>query len=452
MVADLHVPTAPGRRPLIGHALPVLGDRLSFLQEARSHGPIVRIDVGPKTLFVVNSPGLIQELLVGSKSRDMKKGLLFEKLKLLGGVALPMADGEQHLQRRRLMQPAFHRAKVHEYVETMRDAAQTAIGGWSDGATLDIKAETRLIAQGVIMSVTLSSDPEVAEARLILDSVDTIFKAALQRALFPMAVLERLPTRRNRQVRHAARILRTAVGKIVREHRVDPDAYDDVVSLLLAAHDESGAPLPDDEILSEITGLMAAGGETTAVVLAWLFHELGRNPDLERRLHDEVDAALAGNPPTAEHFPQLSFTRRLVQETLRLYCPPWIITRQTTAPMRLGNFSLPAGANLIYSPYTLHRDPDLYPDPLRFDPDRWLEGRPQPPKGAYIPFGAGKRQCLGDAFAWTEATVVVALIASRWRLRPSPRDEVRPVGEITVHPSALRMTTEARRVPSRAAT
>ncbi|MEV7465362.1 cytochrome P450 [Streptomyces kronopolitis] len=444
MTADLHVPPiAPGRLPLIGHALPLLRDRLAFLQLLRAYGPIVRITVGTKTVTVVNSPSLIQEMLT-SKSHHFSKGLLFEKLKLFGKDALPVAEGKRHLNRRRLMQPAFHREQIDGYVKTMRDTVEPTIAAWPNGAQLDLKTEMQLMTQGVVMSVLFSSNPEREPARAILDSVDTVFTAAIRRALLPVSVLERLPTRRNRQVDNASSVLREAVGDIIAEHRANPGAFDDVVSLLLTTQDEAGAALPDDEILSEVTGMLAAGSETTAVVLAWLFHELGRHPGLERRLHEEVDAVLSGGQLTPECLPQLAFTRRLVSETLRLYSPAWLVTRQAVTPVQLGKVSLPAGEDVVWSPYTLHRDPELYLAPLRFDPDRWLPERPQPPKGAFIPFGSGKRKCLGDTFAWTEAIVITALIASRWRLRPAPGAAVRPIGEITVHPSTLRMIAQAR--------
>ncbi|MYT26059.1 cytochrome P450 [Streptomyces sp. SID7760] len=444
MTAPAHLPPiAPGRQALIGHAIPLLRDRLGFLQDLRAAGPIVRITIGPKSLTVVNSHELIHEMLT-SKSHQFSKGLLFEKLKLFGKDALPVAEGKRHLTRRRLMQPAFHRERVSGYVQTMRETAEPTIASWRDGHHLDLKTEMQLIAQSVVMSVAFTSNPEPETARALLTSVDTVFKAALRRALLPVPLLERLPTRRNRQLTRAGEILHHAVADIITDHRANPDAYDDVVSLLLAAQDETGSPLPDDEILSEVTGLLAAGSETTAVVLAWLFHELGRHPALEQRLHHEVDTVLAGQTLTAAHLPQLTFTRRLVSETLRLYSPAWLVTRQAIEPVQLGNVALPAGTDLLWSPYTLHRDAALYPEPLRFDPDRWLPERPQPPKGAFIPFGLGKRQCAGDAFAWTEAIIVTALIASRWRLRPAPGVSPRPIGEITVHPSSLRMTAKAR--------
>ena len=444
MTADTQAPpVAPGRLPLLGHVAPLIRDRLAFLQGLRSHGPLVRAVFGWKSVYVVNAPELVHEMLT-IKSNQFTKGLLFEKLKLFGKSALPVAEGKPHLERRRVMQPPFHRNQISGYVGTMHDTVEPTIASWREGQSLDLKTEMQLMTQSAVMSVMFSSDPGREEALRILRSVDTIFMAAIRRAMTLFSTLERLPTRRNRQVKEAEAVLYEAVGKVIAEHRENPESYDDIVSLLLAARDENGDPLPDDEVLSEVTGLLAAGSETTAVVLAWMFHELGNNPELERRLHDEVDTVLGGDRITSEHIPRLAFTRRLIDETLRLYSPAWLVTRQASKPVQLGRFSLPAGANMVWSAYTMHRDPGLYPDPLRFDPDRWLPEHPQPPKGAFIPFGAGKRRCMGDQFALTEAVLITALIASRWRLRPTTTDVVRPVGEITVHPSVLRMAVEAR--------
>lgn len=437
-------PIAPGRRPVIGHMLPLLRDRLAFLQQLRAHGPLVRIALGPKSVTVVNSPELIHQMLT-AQSGHFTKGVLFEKLKLFGKDALPVAEGPRHLTRRRLMQPAFHRERVTGYVQAMRDTAASAIDTWSEGDELDLKTEMQLMAQSIVMNAAFSATPGPHAARAILTSVDTLFKAALRRALLPVPLLDRLPTPHNRRLARAGRTLHQAVAGIITDHRTRPDDYDDVVSMLLDARDETGTALPDDEILSEVTGLLAAGSETAAVVMAWLFHEIGRHSDLEERLHAEVDTVLAGQELTADHLPRLTFTRALVQETLRLYSPGWLVTRQATDAIRLGKFTLPAGTDVVWSPYTLHRDPDLFPDPLRFDPDRWLPDRLQPPKNAFIPFGTGKRQCIGDGFAWIEMTIATALIASRWRLRPAPPgNRPVPVGAITVHPSVLRMRTEAR--------
>ncbi|MGW0297006.1 cytochrome P450 [Streptomyces anthocyanicus] len=436
-------PEAPGRMPLMGHAVPLVKDRLAFLQALRAHGPIVRIAVGPKAVTVINSPDLLQEMLT-TKSKHFSKGLLFEKLKLFGEDALPVAEGDRHLARRRLMQPAFHHQQIDQYIRTMHTTVDPMIAAWQDMEPLDLKNEMQLMTQNVVMAALFSTTPDRDTGQAILKSVDTLFAAALRRALLPLPLLERLPTPGNRRADRASRVMRTAVGAVIADHRANPNAYDDIVSLLLRTRQQDGAPLADEDILSEVTGLLAAGSETTAVTLAWLFHELGRNPNLEEQLHHEVDTALTDAPLTMKSLTRLTFTRRLVNESLRLYSPAWLVTRRTTAPVRLGDMDLPAGQDIVWSPYTLHRDPALYPDPLQFDPDRWLPQRPQPPRGAFIPFGTGKRQCMGNEFALTEASLIAALVASRWRLRPVPGPPVRPVGAITLHPSELRMTAEPR--------
>lgn len=344
VTADVDVPpTAPGRLPLVGHLVPLLRDRLEYVERLRTYGPIVRMSVGPKKVTVVNSHELIHEMLT-SKSGSFSKGLLGEKLKLFGQSALPVAEGGPHLRRRRLLQPAFHREQISGYVTTMRETVEPSIAGWREGELLDLKTEMGLMAQDVAMSVLCSFRAEQERARAILDAVDTVFTAAIWRTMVPVSSLERLPTRSNRRLKAARSLLRSEVADIIAERRAEPDAHDDLVTLLLEARDETGAPLPDNEILSEIIGLLAAGSETTGVMLAWLFHELGRDPELERRLHEEVDSVVGEGPITAEHVPRLAFTRRLVSETLRLHHAGWLVTRQATRPVRLGPVDLPAGS------------------------------------------------------------------------------------------------------------
>ncbi|MEW1913960.1 cytochrome P450 [Kitasatospora sp. NPDC085895] len=445
MTADAPpIPHAPGRLPVVGHLLPMLRDRLEFIQRLRRHGDVVQIGFGPKPVFVVNSPELIWEILTAQHA-NFGKGRLFEKLRLFGGSPLPVTEGgPQHLQRRRLMQPAFHRERINSYIDRMITTAETTLQTWEHGARLDVQNEVQLMTQGVVLSALLSSDLDRTPAQAVMHGVDTLFQAAIRRAVTPVSGWEKLPLPGTRKVKAANTLLRKTVSDIVAAHRADPERPDDLVSLLLDARDEEGRPLDEEEILSEITGLLAAGTETSAVTMAWLFHELGRNPGIEEQLHQEVDTVLAGGRLTAEHLPQLVLTRRLVTETLRLHNPAWIVTRRANVPVRLGSAHLPAGADLVWSPYALHRDPELYPDPLRFDPDRWLPERPQPRRGAYIPFGAGNRMCIGDGFTWAETTVLTALIASRWTLRHAPGATVRPVPAITVHPSALHMIAETR--------
>ncbi|MFB8439742.1 cytochrome P450 [Streptomyces niveus] len=438
-------PIVPGRLPLLGHGLSMAGssNRLKFMRDVRAYGPIVRIRLGPKSVAVVNDPTLIHEMLT-RQADAFSKGLLLEGLKLFNKDALPITEGRVHLTRRRQMHPPFHREMVRSYVEKMVRTSAPAIDSWDPSTTFDMKTEMQLITQNVVMSALFSSVPAREPARVILESVDTVFRAALLKVLLPIRALESLPTRGNRKIAAASSALRDGVTEIIEDHQTRPDSYQDLISLLMNTQDDGGRAMDGNDILSEVTALLAASSETTAVVLSWLFYELSRNPDLERRLHEEVDTALAGDELTADHLGRLPFTGRLVQETLRLYAP-WFLTRQALRDVRLGKTVLPAGTDVIFSPYAVHRDPSLYPNPDRFDPDRWHPDRPQPPREAFLPFGAGKRMCIGDVFAETEAKVVTALIASRWRLKAAPmRGSVRAVGQMTTQPSRLRMIPELR--------
>ncbi|WP_051941262.1 cytochrome P450 [Phaeacidiphilus oryzae] len=436
------VPHASGAGPVLGHVLPFLRDRLGFFQRVRRDGPLVQVRFGPIPAYVVNGPELLHAMLT-SQADAFDKGRLGDKLRLFGENTLPIADGREHLTRRRLLQPAFHRAQVAGYVEGMRRTAEKETADWRDGETFDLLHRLQRMTQDVVMDVLYSDSPERERAEEILIGVDGIFRAAIRRVFTPIAPPKWVPTPRNRRIRRVTDTVHTHFSQVIERHRAHPDRYQDLVSLLLAARDEEGRQLPNEEVLAEMTAFLAAGTETTAVTLGWLFHELARHPEYERRLHEEVDTVLAGGPITADRLPELAFTRRLVDETLRLHHVGWIVTRRTRHPVRLGDWELPAGADILWSPYALHRDPAYYPEPLRFDPDRWLPERPQPPRGAYVPFGAGKRMCIGDQFSLAEAVVLVAVIAARWRLRDTGA-EVRAVPEITVHPAPLTMRLEAR--------
>jgi cytochrome P450 len=194
--------------------------------------------------------------------------------------------------------------------------------------------------------------------------------------------------------------------------------------------------------------IFLAGSETTSTLLCWVFHVLGQRPDLESALQAEVDEVIGDGPVTVEQIGRLEYTRRLITEALRLYPPAWLLTRRTNEALTLGDVSLPAGASVLFSPYSLHRDPAFRTDPDRFDRDRWLPERAKNvPRPAFVPFGAGNRQCIGEGFAWTEAMIVLATVARHWRMRPVPGVEVRMTPAVTLRPNGLPMVA-ARRDPS----
>lgn len=233
---------------------------------------------------------------------------------------------------------------------------------------------------------------------------------------------------------------------MITHRRTDGTDYGDLLSALLAARDPTeGQGLSDSEIVDQVSTFFLAGSETTANALAWAICLLADHPDVEQRLQAEVDVVLGGKAARFDDLPKLGFTSRAVTETLRMYPPGWLLARTTTTDTHLGEHPIPAGTILLYSPYLLHHLPDLYPDHDRFDPDRWIEGQhAPPPREAFIPFAAGARKCIGDTFAVTEATLVLATVAARWHLQLLPSRHVRPSRSVVLYPRGLRMRATQR--------
>jgi pentalenene oxygenase len=219
-----------------------------------------------------------------------------------------------------------------------------------------------------------------------------------------------------------------------------------MLSVMLTVQDEeTGRPLTDEQICSEVLTLALAGTENTGSVLAWVLYELARHPNIETEVLDELEQVLGDRPVTFADISQLPTLDRVIKEVLRLHVTGWILTRRTLKETRLGPWTLPAGTNLAYCQHALHRDPDLYPSPLQFDPDRWLDGAQELPPGALLPWGAGKHRCIGDRFATTELITALATILRTVRFTLAPGQTVRPVARATVRPGKMLMTVHERR-------
>jgi pentalenene oxygenase len=234
--------------------------------------------------------------------------------------------------------------------------------------------------------------------------------------------------------------------QIIDAYRRDEEDHADLLSMLLSTRDENGEALTDQEIRDEAMTFVIAGSETSASLLAWTAYLLGQHPQIQERLHAELDAVLGDRLPRYDDVPKLKLTGRILSEALRMYPPVWMSTREVITRTELAGRVLHPGDNVMYSPYLLHHRADLYPEPDRFDPERWLpERRAERPSGSYLPFAAGDRKCIGDVFAIVEATLVLASVASRWRLQPLPGIAVRPRCWATLRPNTLPMRLHRRR-------
>ncbi|MFB6839079.1 cytochrome P450 [Streptomyces sp. NPDC056361] len=437
------IPTAPRGLPLVGHVVPLLRDPLAFLKSLPAFGDLVRIRLGPLAMVVICDPELTRRALLDDRVFD-KGGPLYDRLREVIGDGVVSCRHQAHRRLRRLSQPAFHQARLPDYARAMTTCVQEAADSWSPGQVLDVPAEMMRVSSRII-TATLFSDalPATAHGQLVED-VTTVVKSLYQR-MFLIPPLDRLPTPGNRAHLAARARLHDTVERIVAERRADGADYGDLLSALVAAHDpeDDRSGMTSAEINDTIVSFVLAGIESTAATLSSALDLVARHPDVEARLHAEVDA-LGGEPATYADLPRLRLTEQVVNETLRLRPPGWFFTRVVTADTDLGGYALPAGTSVAYSPYLIHHRPDLHHDPETFAPDRWSDAHPQPPRHAFLPFAAGARKCIGDSFSMVEATLALATIAARWRLEHVSGHRGRLAAAVTLELRDLRMRVRPR--------
>ncbi|WP_188316896.1 cytochrome P450 [Solihabitans fulvus] len=448
------VPIAPRRVPVLGHTLSLGRDPLGFLQSLRSRGDVVAFYLGTRPVCQVNSPDLIRRVLVTDAHR-FSRGAVFAKARQLLGDGLATADEPSHMRQRRVMQPAFHADRVAGYVEVMREEIAEVVAGWRPGRPVQVDREMARLTLMVTTKALFRAELGQAAVAEVRRSLSPVLNGITKRSMLPGELLERVPTPCNRRFEAALHRLTTVVDGVVDAYRASGADHGDLLSMLVTARDvepdADGAAGPaapamsDAEVRTQVMNILMAGTETTATALSWVFHELARHPEAERRVHEEVDTVLAGRPVTTSDLARLPYVDRVLTEAIRLHTPVWLLMRRAVEEVRLGDVTIRPGTELLISLPTLHRDPDLFPDPMRFDPDRWLAPEAKDwGRARFIPFGAGGHKCIGDGFAWAELTTAVATVCARWRLVPVPGRQVREVARAFLRPNALPMIPEPR--------
>ncbi|MEU2065262.1 cytochrome P450 [Streptomyces sp. NPDC013455] len=434
------IPEAPGAWPVLGHLPALIRNPLGFLSSASDHGDLLRLRLGPTTVYLATHPDLVRTMLV-SNATDFTRSKGAAGASRFIGPILVAVSGESHRRQRRMMQPGFQREQLKRYVVGMTAAARATADAWRPGQVVDVQKTAADLSLAMITKALFRSDlGATAEAELRVTGHD-ILKVARLSAIAPKLYAV-LPTAAKRNMGRTSAAIREAVAA----YRADGRDHGDLLSMMLRAQDAEGLTMTDQEVHDEIMGLAVAGIGGPAALTCWIFHELAHDAVLEQRLHAELDTVLAGRLPTSADLPLLPYTQRLVKEALRMY-PGWVGSRRTVRPVRLGGHDVPADVEIMYSSYALQRDARWYRAPERLDPDRWesKETTRDVPKGAWVPFALGTYKCIGDNFALMETAVAVAVIASRWRLRPVPGEAVRPVAKAThVFPNRLRMIAEPR--------
>jgi cytochrome P450 len=417
-----------------GHLVYALrSDPLRFLtRTARTYGDFVPFRLGRLRMLLVNDPDAIREVLV-TKNDSFTKSPALRNAKVTLGEGLLTSEGDFHRRQRRLSQPAFHPQRVASYADAMVRFADEMAGGWRDGGSVDVHEEMMEVTLRVVAK-TLFDAELPADIERIGAAMDVLVKM-FSRATHPFGqLLNRLPLPSNFRFLKSLSLVHGIIDRFNADHRAAGVDRGDLLSMLMRARvagggevtvdglgrggdDDRGAGMTDKQLRDEIFTLFTAGHETTANALTFTWYLLGRHPHAQAKLHEEVDRVLAGRAPSADDVEDLPYARAVLSESMRLYPPAWIVTRQAKHDVEVGGLRVPAGQVIMMSQWVTHHDERWWPQPEAFKPERWLtEPAVERPRYAYFPFGGGARSCIGEFFARMEATLIIAAVARRWRM------------------------------------
>ena len=398
---------------------------LSFLTDvARTYGDVSSFKVGPQTLFLLNHPDLIRDLLV-THDRSFTKSRALQRTRIILGNGLLTSEGDFHRRQRRLVAPSFHRERVARYGEIMATNSKRVAASWREGETINVAHEMMRLALAIVAESLFGTDVS-GEADEIGDALSELvdnFNVTLAPFMF---LFDRLPLPMVKSMKRAIeRLDRTVYGMIERRRADGADRGDLLSMLLLAQDEEGGGRMTDEQVRDEVMTLFLAGHETTANALSWSWYLLAKHPEIERRFHEEPALAHA-----------------VFSESMRLYPPAWLLGRLAQEDVKIGSAEIPRGSVVIASQWVMHRDPRWWPEPDRFDPSRFVNNGDRP-KFSYFPFGGGSRVCVGEGFAWAEGVTALTTIAAQWRLRLAQDHEPEPLPRITLRPKGgIRMRVE----------
>jgi cytochrome P450 len=444
---QLKEPTGPKGHLLMGVLPRVRRDTLGFLSETpRLYGPVARYRLGPVQSYLVSHPDGVKRVLQDHVANYTKDHLAYRMMQWIAGNGLVTSQGDFWLRQRRLAQPAFHRQRIGAMAGLMTQATNELLERWVDvaaqGKPLHIGPEMMGLTLRIVGDALFGANMAQATA-VVGQSFDVLSAQFIKRFrtfnIFPPI----LPTRADRAFRASIKALRGVVQSLITERRKSGEDRGDLLSMFMLARDEeTGAQMNDEQLVDEAVTMMVAGHETTATTLSWVWALLHQHPEVEAKLHAEVDSVLAGRTPGLEDLPRLPYVRMVVDEALRLYPPVYVLSRKVLKDDELCGFRIRGGSSVDLSPYATHRLPEFWEEPEQFRPERFTpEQAAGRPRFAYFPFIAGPRQCIGNAFALMEAQLIIACVSQRFRLRmvpgytptPEPLVTLRPVGGLPMH-------------------
>jgi cytochrome P450 len=416
-----------------------------FQHLVETYGDIAHYKIGWNHIVFLNHPDYIREVLVVQNDNFTKERTV-RRSKMLLGEGMITSEGAEHRMQRQVAQPAFHRQHIPEYAAAMVREAARMRESWRDGETRDLSIDMMRLTLNIVAETLFATDLR-EEVQELVDAINRIMGLYNFLVMLPAAewLVHVRPPGLAAFVRARKRI-DAVVYRMIEAHRREKSDRGSLLDLMLAASPDR-SPESERSLRDQVITIFLAGYETVGNALAWTWYLLSENPECERRFHQEIDRELQGRLPSYDDVPRLRYVEMVFAEAMRLYPPAWAMGRYAQNDFQLGEFLLPAKTTVLTSQYILHRDPRFFPDPLRFDPERFApDAKARRAKFTYFPFGAGARQCIGESFAWMEGVLLLATIAQQWKLTLVPGHPVEPQPLITLRPKyGMKMTVQARK-------
>lgn len=446
-----------GPRTLLpgGHMRPFFDNPLKMLIEAPTYGDVVRWRFGPLRVFVANSPEMIHDVLVTNASAYHKSVTTKSVMRPLLGNGLFVNDGDSWKKQRKLVSPAFHHKRIATYADLMVRYAEEVAHKWQDGAEIDLEEYMTEYTMHVVSKSLFDAEVsgEAAELRGVIEEILTAVDKRLM-TLFPTPMW--MPTAEIRRYKAAIARLDQLIYRLIEDRRTGKtgqniDDKGDALSMLMLSQDEDGSQMNNKQVRDEVMTLFGAGHETTSRALTWTWYLLSQHPEIEQRFHEELQTVLGGRTPMMDDLSKLTYTEQIVKESMRLYPPAWTTTRQAGEDTTLGGEPVKENQVVIINIWGVHHNPQYYPNPWAFDPERFTPEREKAlPKSAYIPFGNGPRVCIGNAFAMMEAKLALAVLGQRFSLSLKAGHPVEPQDKFTLRPKYGMLMNVAVRQPESA--
>jgi cytochrome P450 len=440
--------------PYLGLALDFRRDPLAFIGDLwRRHGDLVEFEVAGQRMFFVNRPEYVQHILLKNHKNYDRRNMMYREMKILFRNATPVADGERWKRSHGLIQPTFSFKKVEEMSGAIVERITASVRSWEERAqnarepvAVDFGADLHRLTLDIIVRTMFGGAIDGKEAE-VATWFRTILDTVVARILSPVNLPLWVPTPRSLKYRDAIRKLDRLIHGIIERKSRERDSgaqaqvageFQDMLTMWMEAGAKArGGAFIADEIRDEVVGIFVAAHGSTAMFLSWTFYHLATHPEIQDRVRAEVDQVLGGRVPSYGDLPGLSYTRQVIEESMRITPPGWIFSRSTIEEDRLGDTVIPPRSMMLISPYYMHRRADLWSDPERFDPERFSESNDERIKGVsrefgYIPFSGGPRVCTGKNLAMVECLLIVSMAMQKLKFSLKPGHRIEAKGGFTL--------------------